>query len=262
MHDPMTLAFTIPNPFTRRIVSWRKRPYYDSLIEVWHVDPECHGNDDSCDWFGSHRLTDEQREWLRKKGEDEHQFFFRGVLKLDDGPDGTLVDNPREERWDGGMVHASSFEVLYGIASIILWGMPGYRYHERPLGSVRMRLALSAVTPLLLSLVSHSSDNVHHLVAEARDCTDKGQKAMGSLFVCVGRNLLQRSRPWYQHPRWHVHHWSITVTPWRNLKHWLTRRCVDCGKRMPWEYAPIHDARGFHHHDCIHNDAPRALEKR
>jgi len=48
MHDPMTVVFTIPNPFASRYTwakTWWKRP---SLITIWHVDPERDGNDDSC----------------------------------------------------------------------------------------------------------------------------------------------------------------------------------------------------------------------
>jgi hypothetical protein len=63
MHDPMTVAFTIRYP-------WRDAPtkhfpagYRHTFITVWHVDPEKRGNDDSCDWFGSHRkLNQRERE--------------------------------------------------------------------------------------------------------------------------------------------------------------------------------------------------------
>lgn len=252
MHNPMTLAFTIPNPFTRRRVSWRSAPYYESLIEVWHADPERRGDDDSCDWHGSHALTDADRDWLRKEGEQEHQFFFRGILKYDDKPDGTMIQNTRDERWPGGMISASSLEVLYGIAWIILWRMPvnGRKLHERMFSGWRMRRAMAAALPVLLGLVSHPSDNVHSQIVEARACTDEGAKAMGELFVTVARNLRRASRPWWRHPRWHVHHWSVRVVPLQNLHRWLTRRCATCGKRFPWGYASIYDSRGYHHHEC------------
>lgn len=243
MHDPMTLAFTIPNPFTRRKVSWKSTPYYSPLVEIWHVDPERRGDDDFCDWHGSHALTDADRDWLRKEGESEHPFFFRGLPKCDD---------TRGGRWPGGMVGASSFEALYGIASIILWRMPvnGRKLHERMFSGWRMRRAMAAALPVVLGLVSHPSDNVHNQIAEARACTDEGAKAMGELFVTVARNLRREARPWWRHPRWHVHHWSIRVVPLQNLHRWLTRRCATCGKRFTWGYAPIYDSRGYHHHAC------------
>ncbi len=48
MHDPMTVAFKIPNPFLPRYdwgERWSQRP---SLITIWHVDPEKDGTDNSC----------------------------------------------------------------------------------------------------------------------------------------------------------------------------------------------------------------------
>lgn len=50
MHDPMTVAFEIRNPFVRR------GEYREPLATIWHVDPERDGSDDSCDWFnrGAH----------------------------------------------------------------------------------------------------------------------------------------------------------------------------------------------------------------
>ena len=47
MHDPMTVAFEIRWPGTKKL-----------FITIWHVDPETDGTDDSCDWFG-HRKTKE-----------------------------------------------------------------------------------------------------------------------------------------------------------------------------------------------------------
>ena len=165
MHDPMTLAFTIPNPLTLR------KKYPSSLVEVWHVDPERHGNDDSCDWFGSHALTEADKAWLRKEGEGEHDFFFRGILKLVEADDGRLTDNPLGERWPGGMSAASSFEVLCGIASIILWRMPGYGVHarKRRFSGWRMHRAMAAAMPTLVGLVCHSTDNLHAMIDDARN---------------------------------------------------------------------------------------------
>lgn len=53
MHDPMTLAFSICRPWPER----RRMPdgslYWPEWIQIWHVDPEVGGDDDSCDWFGN-----------------------------------------------------------------------------------------------------------------------------------------------------------------------------------------------------------------
>lgn len=248
MHDPMTQAFVIRYPWFRRVKFGNGR-YHDEFITVWHVDPESDGSDDSCDWSGRRGLTPAECDWLQAEGESEHQFFFRGILKYDDKPDGTMVQNDRGERWPGGMVYASAFEVLYGIASIILWRMPrgGTVLHQRALAGWRHRRELAATVPTLLGLVSHPSDNVLAQIGEARACNDAGKKAMGELFVCVARNLRREARPWYKHPRWHLHHWSIRVHPWQNLKNWIARKCHVCGKRFRWGEAPLYDSRGYSH---------------
>jgi len=46
MHDPMTLAFDV------RLGKVR-------LLEIWHVDPETDGSDDSCGWTYPHLTEDE-----------------------------------------------------------------------------------------------------------------------------------------------------------------------------------------------------------
>jgi hypothetical protein len=71
-------------------------------------------------------------------------------------------------------------------------------------------------------------------------------------------------RPWWRHPRWHVHHWKIQVHPLQMLNRWLFSRCATCGKGFGWGYAPV--ASGWHpegprwfrseegvrHHECAH----------
>lgn len=51
MHDPLTVAFTIPRPWPRRANWSTRRWYWPALVTVWHVDPETDGTDDSCGWF-------------------------------------------------------------------------------------------------------------------------------------------------------------------------------------------------------------------
>ena len=58
MHDPLTLAFEIKNPFVKR------HGYRPSLVDIWHKDPERRGSDDSCDWAGRHRPLDQYEDAL------------------------------------------------------------------------------------------------------------------------------------------------------------------------------------------------------
>ena len=71
MHDPMTLAFSIRNPFVSGppLLSGGK-PYHPSMIDIWHVDPEKGGSDDSCDWFGRWRPLNEYEKELERALDD------------------------------------------------------------------------------------------------------------------------------------------------------------------------------------------------
>ena len=65
MHDPLTVAYTIRNPFIRPHVhsdGWKWRP---PLVTIWHRDPEKgEGGDDSCDWSGRRRPLNERERAL------------------------------------------------------------------------------------------------------------------------------------------------------------------------------------------------------
>jgi len=63
------------------------------------------------------------------------------------------------------------------------------------------------------------------------DKQPKEQRAYEMASIVYGW-LLRQQRPWWRHPRWHVHHWRISCRPfWRN---WFTapaKSAVEEGKR-------------------------------
>lgn len=68
MHDPMTVAFEIRQPWGGKTYpmkdgsTWHYRP---ALITIWHVDPERDGSDDSCGWFRP-PLTKKELAWAKE----------------------------------------------------------------------------------------------------------------------------------------------------------------------------------------------------
>ena len=44
--------------------------------------------------------------------------------------------------------------------------------------------------------------------------------------------ILRSEQKWYQHPRWHVHHWNFQFHPWQQLKRRYWDKCSVCGKRV------------------------------
>jgi hypothetical protein len=69
-------------------------------------------------------------------------------------------------------------------------------------------------------------------------------------------------RPWYKHPKWHIHHWRFQVHYVQRLKRFLFSRCARCGKRFSWGYSPISSSwssggpkwfrseKTVYHHEC------------
>jgi hypothetical protein len=228
MHDPMTQILYIPQ-----------------LGILWHVDPCRGGGDDTCNWSGyRNNLTDAETAWLRKEGEQEHTYFFRGVLQYDDMPDGRLAQNTEGRRWPGGMVHASALEVLYAVWNIIHWRQPrkgwrGDHPYMRLLARWRHQREMAAALPDLLEMVGSPIDSLHSLIGRARAADDDGQKAMGELFVAVARIMRGARRPWWKHPRFHVHHWRLQLFPLQNFKRWAFTRCAKCGKGFKWGHTGV-----------------------
>jgi hypothetical protein len=69
-------------------------------------------------------------------------------------------------------------------------------------------------------------------------------------------------RPWYRHPRWHVHHWSIQIPIWQTIRRYLFERCSKCGKGYSWNYTPCGNWSGTAtwHMDCAHPKVDAAMQ--
>ena len=158
MHDPSTLAFDV------RIGKFR-------LAEIWHIDPETDGDDDSCGWAYP-RLSDSEMALARSLIYDEH-------------------DNARS--WFKGVPDSDAVYCICQMFRI-------YKAH---------------------------------------------------------------ARPWWRHPRWHIHHWRIKIVSVFKFKRWMFSRCVYCGGRFPWGYDPtctvwsggtgplwFRSQKGVYHHEC------------
>lgn len=62
--------------------------------------------------------------------------------------------------------------------------------------------------------------------------------------------------------KWHVHHWHLQIHVVQRFHRWAFERCLECGRRYPWGYAPIshgwneprgrwwHVDRRAYHHEC------------
>jgi len=199
MHDPKTVAFEIRNPFS-------SSKYPDSIITIWHVDPETDGTDDSCGWFirprhcNQEKLKEIQKEfdfnfkhnyWFDKEG---NQIFSTG---------GTLLNMYRaaafvhfDYNWD----KTTAFMRKYCYDILI--------FAENP-----MDCGGDDITGRWYKEDMLNKNRFEHLA--------------GMIYADICRKL----RPWYKHPKWHFWHWEIQFYPYEKLKRRYWDKCSKCGKR-------------------------------
>ena len=67
----------------------------------------------------------------------------------------------------------------------------------------------------------------------------------------IAAALHRRFKPWWKHPRWHVHHWRINFDLPRNLRRMLIDRCATCRKPLGFGRVPHSNHLGLHHCACL-----------
>jgi hypothetical protein len=80
-----------------------------------------------------------------------------------------------------------------------------------------------------------------------------------SMAACVYGWILRTERPWYRHPRWHVHHWRLQIPLWQTFYRWAFERCCKCGGRFGWGESVVGDWAGTRiwHDNCDQDAAIR-----
>lgn len=205
MHDPMTVAFTIKYPWRAYPRSERtddfKKHYRKGFITVWHVDPEADGSDDSCGYSIPH-LNDEQRSLLRGLAwvEAHHPQFM----------------TCRAKRWTGGRAEA---EVAYR----------GLLIHVAKRAGIPITFDQAAHQASLDLHQPDCSDTANvfcflpgwHTTSETDSLQDR-EDVFYARVCTIARWMLIDRRPWWRHPRWHIHHWRIQCHPLQALRRWLS----------------------------------------
>lgn len=207
MHDPSTVAFEIKYPWFKTHKTLGSYRHWANCITVWHEDPETDGTDDSCGWSYP-RLSKADIAWAEKTGKDEWRAIF----------------NPEWSRIN--LAKAGPLEVVLAARMLVHRYLSGRRRYREP--SIRdVRCALH--------LVSNPVDNLRNSARDAR----RSPKEFGSLLLLLLRIMRRERRWWFQHPRWHVHHWHLQIHTWQTFRRWALTRCAGCGKRFSWGYSPV-----------------------
>jgi len=207
MHDPMTLIWSMKWPkwlIRAASILGIQLKTYTSLLDIWHIDPETDGTDNSCDWFGGRKLSDSDKKIVESLVQDDQSdHYLRSQSVLDSG----VVMNPKYQykRMPAGLM----YPLVFGVWRTIAW-----RRDRR-----------ESVSPKelahILDLASNPVDNLQSLLVNNDGYLKDDDERVREFIRVVMGNYIRFHRPWYRHPRWHIHHWEINIPFMQNLKRWL-----------------------------------------
>ena len=218
MHSPETVAFEIYLGRKKK----RNGHYRTPLITIWHNDPETDNTDDSCGWFMRERHGDPEMLNKIKKALD---FDFDRVFKSDESGTTYYVGyfSP-----SSGMPNFSTQGIVLDMFGKAAWEF--FKYNRK-----KHRRWMQNNLYSILHFAENTTDSLRDSVAGTfRIGTGeewKREEALNYYSSIIYGWLLRENRKWYQHPRWHIHHWSIQFHPWQDLKRRYWNKCCICGKR-------------------------------
>lgn len=274
MHDPMTVAFDIPSYKARQ--RWPWLPY---LLTIWHVDPERDGSDDSCGWFmrcrhGDRKVLDRI---VRRFDFDWDRTFDPNRRDPDDSDYGGDAWSRRPLVYTGlfrpedGQPNLSPVAItvnLFHHAAGIHFDRTGdgfnwhaaERFMRRHLAEI-IRFAENPTDSLVEDITRRFEVNCGESYRP-----DKRAERIRHFASIIYAWILRADRPWWRHPRWHVHHWHLQIHPLQSLRRWLFTRCEKCGGRFRhgdsavsgcWQDPPrrwfesFRGERGLSHSKCV-----------
>ena len=218
-YDPCTVAFDIKYPWKRKPCKFWPKGYRDTFITIWHVDPERggdHGNrgDDSCGWFRP-PLYPEERERIAKLGRSEYSTIW---AKQD--------ATAKEKSYAYICIDQDCYGAIY-------WAWRRIKQEMNPRGLWKFGGARNFLTASELEeIYSLAWNPIDNLQTSFREVTSEEKAAR--FFITVYRCFQRHHRPWWKHPRWHVHHWKLQIHPWQQFKRWAFARCSGCRKGFRW----------------------------
>lgn len=247
MHDPSTLAFSIKIPigrgpalFKRDRDEGKKEWRFYSIADIWHEDP-CRGpgGDDSCGWFKRAHHGDKMvlAKIARRFEEDwDRVFNYR-----DEDSSGEPV-GPIKSTYFRGLFcpNGDPRMSVHGIALNLFFVAAGeYFQSTGQTNWLKARRWMQSNLFDILMFAENPTDSLYDSITRtfSDDCSTSKAKRERSeridqMASIIYGWILRREQRWWQHPRWHVHHWRIHIHVWYRLKRCITKRCNTCGKRI------------------------------
>ena len=182
------------------------------LFTLYHVDPERDGSDDSCGWFMRSRHCD--------------QTVLDRIVK------------DFEFEWSHGVPFGwfdADGNPNYSPQSIVLSMFRIAANNHFGHWSRRSERFLRDHTFDILHFAENSCDSLWSGITRhyerKHDEPERRAERIRSMAGCIYSWILRADRPWWRHPKWHVHHWKIQFHPWQDLKRRFWDKCCRCGRR-------------------------------
>ena len=182
--------------------------YRIPLITIWHNDPEIKGNDDSCGYSFAH-----VPEAIYKKVLSDFEFEFKH---------GYWFDKEGNRKF-------STMGVTLCMYSRAAWTYFIWKHHDNTSGRSYRQYQRFMRKYLFdfLHFAENSNDSLYNSINKVY-----GEDPSPERFAhTVIRDIITKDRPWYKHPKWHIHHWKIQFVFFRDLKRRYWDKCSICGKR-------------------------------
>lgn len=237
MHDPSTQAFRICWPWFRttklKTLSFRS---WVPAITVWHHDPERKGDDDSCGWFIRTRHCDKEKlQKIRKRFEDD---WDRTWTSTPEEPGETARTYFRGYFCPNGDPHMSVPGIILNLVFLAAFEHFGNRKKA-------IKFCQSTLAEIMLFAENPTDslfDTVTRTFADGEPYSERRRnERLDELTGIIYSWILRSLRPWYRHPRWHIHHWQLQIHAWQWLKRGLLDRCCKCGKGFAFGSSCIGD---------------------
>lgn len=197
------------------------------LVTIWHVDPETDGTDDSCGYtFPKPSMENKKIIFEAVKWDISNPFYSSPYMPL------TQVD----PKYNYSQTLAG--DTVAHIAAAWL--------HIKWCHKKNKKLSSGEITEIFKLGVT-PDDNLRSILS---DMEEQSEYRVTRFLNCVMRSYLAYHRPWWKHPKWHIHHWEFQIHPYQKLKRMLFERCAICNSRFKWGYAPISNNKLLYHHDC------------
>lgn len=226
MHSPKTVA--------HEIYLWSKKKknghYRSPIITIWHKDPETDGTDDSCGWSIRLRHADQQ---VFKKIVNEFESEWDRTFTIENRTYNCGWFNPEGENILSvqGIVfnmylYASKivFNPYDKISPTKAW-KKAYNFMDK---------YRSAITYFAENNRDSMRDVIVRKFARGNNIEYTNTQRKEFIEECariVYTDILRKIRPWYKHPKWHIHHWEIQFHPYQQIKRRYFDKCCVCGKR-------------------------------